>query len=211
MTNDEDTIQIPQGAVTNEESQHSNARLSRAGFLKVATASAFSAAGALMYTSQPTLAAPMAKQAGAVMEGNKVQSGLYYIKSVLTGFVLDIPNSNRAAGTLVSVYPKNSPMSYNQLWFVSEDGYIQSLLNGFVLDVLGGNTTAGTSVDLFPRNLPPSPNQHWFFSGRYIYTALDGMVLDVSDSNSMPGASVIVFPKNSPASINQQWTLVPAF
>ena len=212
MTNNEDTVCSSQSAMTDEA--HSNARLSRASFLKVAAATAataLGAAGALMSTARPTLAAPAAKQTGAANQAKKTQSGLYYIKSALTGFVLDIPNSNRAAGTLVSVFPQNSPFSYNQLWFVSEDGYIQSLLNGFVLDSSGGGKNGGDVVDLYPRKLPPSPSQHWFFSDGYIYTAQSGMVMDISGGNTAPGATVIVFPKNSPRSSNQQWALVSAF
>ncbi|MBA2678080.1 MAG: ricin-type beta-trefoil lectin domain protein [Ktedonobacteraceae bacterium] len=211
MTHGEDTMPDSQSAGKNGEEQRSNTRLSRSDFFKIATASALGAAGALMSTSQPTLAAPLAQQAGAASREKKIQSSLYYIKSALTGFVLDIPNSNTAAGTLVSVYPKNSPYSYNQLWFVSEDGYIQSLLNGFVLDSLGGGKNGGDVVTLYPRHIPPTPDQHWFFSDTYIYNGLNGMVLDVTGSNTAPGASVIIFPKNSFASVNQQWKLVPAF
>ena len=211
MTHDEDTMQNLQSAGKDEEERQSNARLSRSEFFKVATASALGAAGSLMYTSQPTLAAPISRKVEAGIQEKKIQSGLYYIKSVLTDFVLDIPNSNSAVGTLVSVYPKNSPFSYNQLWFVSEDGYIQSLLNGFVLDSLGGGKNGGDVVDLYPKHVPPTPDQHWFFSDGYIYNGLSGMVMDVTGSDTAPGARIITFTKNSPASVNQQWKLVPAF
>ena len=211
MTHDEDTMQSSQDAVMNGEGRRSSVRLSRSEFFKVATAGALGVAGSLMYTSQPTLAAPITKRAGAGIQEKKIQAGLYYIKSLLTGFVLTIPDSNSAAGTLVSVYPKNSPFSHNQLWFVSEDGYIQSLLNGFVLDSLGGGKNGGDVVDLYPKYVPPTPDQHWFFSDNYIYNGVNGTVLDVTGSNTAPGALIIVFPRNSPASVNQQWKLIPAF
>jgi hypothetical protein len=207
MTNTKDTVHASQSIIS-EGSQELNTRVSRASFFKVATMSALGAAGTLMSLTQPTLAASSTSQ---IPKGRNIASGIYYIQSALTGFVLDIPNSNRAAGTFVSVYPQNSPLTYNQLWFVSEDGYIQSLLDGFVLDVYGSNKSPTAPIIVYPKNNPPSPNQHWFVSNGYIYSGLDGFVLDVSGGNTAAGASIIVFPKNTPLSLNQQWTLKPAF
>ncbi|KAL5505957.1 hypothetical protein EMCRGX_G007509 [Ephydatia muelleri] len=153
-----------------------------------------------------------------------------YIETHLNGFVLDIEEGCQANGAKVISYPKNSPPSPNQLWYLDyqPDGsfLIVSKLNGKVLDcrfrregnylvtmrglvvdVKGSNQAPKTPIIQYSKNSPASSNQHFSIKSLdvYIETHLNGFVLDIEGSCQANGAKVISFPRNSPPSPNQQW------
>ncbi|KAL5505958.1 hypothetical protein EMCRGX_G007510 [Ephydatia muelleri] len=68
-----------------------------------------------------------------------------YIETHLNGFVLDIEEGCQANGAKVISFPRNSPPSPNQLWYLDyqPDGsfLIVSKLNGKVLDCVGEKET----------------------------------------------------------------------
>lgn len=139
----------------------------------------------------------------------------YWIESKLTGFVLDIDQGNPTQGTKLIVWPKNSPPSANQLWFVNGDGTVASKLNGFVVDIPGANQAQGQQLVVWPRNAPVSPNQQWELVDQgngyvAIRSRLQGYVLDVHEANPAQGTAVIDWPQNNPIGDNQLWRLQSA-
>ncbi|GCE07405.1 RICIN domain-containing protein [Dictyobacter aurantiacus] len=197
-----------------------NQQLSRGRFLKLAAAGALGAAGLALGMPQGSHAAgndpvpppphpmpPRPTPIGPPIH-YRVMPGLYVIQSYLNGYVLDVKGASTTPGTLIINYPANSPLTLNQVWYISADGYITSMLNGYVLDVRGASTSPGASVISYPRNVPASSNQRWNFTrDGYISSQLNGYVLDVQGSNTAPGTPVITYPRNYPSSANQRWHL----
>lgn len=93
-------------------------------------------------------------------------SGLYYVKSKLSGDVVDIKGASTAAGAALDVYPQTKSAK-NQLWAFNPDpggsGYffIRSLLDGNVVDIEGASTKAGAPLDAFPQKTTGNDNQLW--------------------------------------------------
>ncbi|GCE28829.1 hypothetical protein KDA_43130 [Dictyobacter alpinus] len=199
-----------------ESGQSQERHLSRTDFLKVATAGVLGAAGLALSFPQTTFAAkepPFAPPRGDDDRGehglprNDVEAGLYVIQSRLNGYVLDIRGGNTSPGARIIAYPLNTPLTPNQVWYISADGYIVSALNGYVLDISGASTAPATPIISYPRNSPASSNQRWRISRGYIISELNGYVLDIYGGNTAPGTQIISYPRNTPQSLNQQWNL----
>eukprot|EP00731_Ephydatia_muelleri_P027129 Em0019g2a len=133
----------------------------------------------------------------------------FYIKSHLNGFVLDILGYNQSNGAQVATYPKNSPPSDNQLWYLEYqfDGtfLIVSKMNGKVLDC--GGQIMGYQLIVLDRH--GGENQMFRRDGNYLVT-MRGFVLDIDGSNLAPCAALILWSRNNPPSANQQFQLEPA-
>ncbi|MEZ4869224.1 MAG: RICIN domain-containing protein [Caldilineaceae bacterium] len=137
----------------------------------------------------------------------------YWIENKATSYVLDISGANTSLGAAVIAYPKNSPTSVNQLWYVTNEGYIQSKLNGYVLDVLGFNQAAGAPVGVWARNVPASNNQQWNFVSQAngyitIQSRFQNYFLDTASANV--AARAVMQPLGNPIPNNQLWRLVQA-
>ena len=93
-------------------------------------------------------------------------SGLYFMKSKLSGDVIDIKGASTAAGAALDVYPQTKNAK-NQLWAFNPDpggsGYffIRSLLDGNVVDVQQNSTKAGALLDAYPQKTAGYDNQLW--------------------------------------------------
>ncbi|MFN8446941.1 MAG: LamG-like jellyroll fold domain-containing protein [Caldilineaceae bacterium] len=139
--------------------------------------------------------------------------GCYWIENRATTYVLDINGGKSDLGTAVIAYPKNDPVSPNQLWYVNSDGSLQSKLNGFLLDLLGFNTAAGAPLGIWSRNVPASNNQLWnridqgngYFT---IQSRLNNYLVDTASANA--AAQVVMQPQGNPLPSSQQWRLVQA-
>ncbi|KAL5505976.1 hypothetical protein EMCRGX_G007529 [Ephydatia muelleri] len=129
-----------------------------------------------------------------------------YIETHLNGFVLDIEESNPANGAKVISYPRNSPTSPNQLWYLDyqPDGtfLVVSKLNGKVLDC--GGQVVEEQLIVWDRH--GGENQRFRREGNYLVT-MRGLVVDVKGSNQSPKTPIIQYSKNSPASSNQQFSI----
>eukprot|EP00731_Ephydatia_muelleri_P029091 Em0020g735a len=138
-----------------------------------------------------------------------VQGEFFYIKSHLTGFVLDIQGGNQSNGAKVAPYPKNSTPSDNQLWYLEYqlDGtfLIVSKMNGKVLDC--GNQ--GLRHQLIVCDRHGGENQRFRRDGDYLVT-MRGLVLDITDSNPAENATLLLWSRNNPPSNNQHFQLEPA-
>ena len=95
-------------------------------------------------------------------------SGYSFLKSQLSGNVIDIMEASKQPKALLDAYPQKTTGTDNQLWeFVPDpagSGYvfIVSKLNGNVVDILGGSAQPGASLDSFPRNpAGQTANQLW--------------------------------------------------
>jgi len=93
-------------------------------------------------------------------------SGLFYMKSKLSGDVIDIKGASTAAGAALDVYPQAAGARH-QLWAFNPDpagsGYffIRSLLDGNVIDVQQNSKKAGAPLDAFPQKTSDYDNQLW--------------------------------------------------
>jgi len=152
-------------------------------------------------------------------------SNYYFIKSKLSGNVIDIEGASTAAGALLDAYPQKSSGADNQLWeFVPDpqgSGYyfIKSKLNGNVIDIQGGTTAAGlvdgTPLDAFTQKTSGTQNQLWQFvkdpagSGYFfIMSQLNGNVIDIKGASTTAGTALDSFPMKSSGTDNQLWQVV---
>jgi hypothetical protein len=156
-------------------------------------------------------------------------SSYYFIKSKLSGNVIDIEGASTTAGALLDAYTQKASNNDNQLWeFVADpqgSGYyfIKSKLNGNVIDIQGGNTTAGlkdgTPLDAFPQKtggtVGQTDNQLWQFmkdpagSGYcFIMSKANGNVIDIEGASTAPGTALDSFPLKPSATDNQLWEVV---
>ena len=131
-----------------------------------------------------------------------------YIETDLNGFVLDIEDGCQANGAKVISYPRNSPPSPNQLWYLDyqPDGtfLIVSKLNGKVLDCAG----QGIEEQLIVWDRHGGENQRFRRDENYLVT-MRGLVVDVKGSNEAPKTPIIQYTcnRNCPASDNQQFSI----
>ena len=129
-----------------------------------------------------------------------------YIETHLNGFVLDIEESNQENGAKVISYPRNSPPSRNQQWYLDYQPdrtfLIVSRLNGKVLDCVG--QIKDEQLIVWDRH--GGENQRFKREGYYLVT-MRGLVVDVKRSNQAPKTPIIQYSKNSPASSNQHFSI----
>jgi len=143
----------------------------------------------------------------------------YFIKSKLSGDVIDIAGDSTKAGAGLDVYPETSGAN-NQLWqFVLDPAgsgfyYIQSKLNGNVVDIEGASTKPGALLDAFPLK-SSAENQLWEFvadpagSGYYfIVSRLTGMVIDIQGASTESKALLDTYPLKLSGYDNQLWAVV---
>lgn len=148
-------------------------------------------------------------------------SNYYFIKSKLSGNVIDIVGASTKPGAGLDAYPQKSSGNDNQLWeFVpdaSAPGYFQiiSKLSGYPIEVPGELALAG--VDLQAGGLPGPllAGQLWQFykdpagSGYYyIMSKLNGYVIDIKGASTAPGALLDLYPPKSSGTDNQLWEVV---
>ena len=98
---------------------------------------------------------------------NSAGSGFYFIKSKLSGYVVNIQGDSAKAGAGLDVFPQQNPGKSNQLWAFNPDpagsGYffIRSMLDGNVIDIEGASTKDGALLDAYPQKTSGADNQLW--------------------------------------------------
>ena len=86
-------------------------------------------------------------------------SGYYFIKSQLSGNVIDIQQNSTKPGTLLDAFSQKTSGNANQLWeFVADPAgsghfFIVSQLNGNVIDIQQASTSPGALLDAYPWKL----------------------------------------------------------
>ena len=152
-------------------------------------------------------------------------SNYYFIKSKLSGNVIDIEGASTANGALLDAFTQKTTGTDNQLWeFVPDpagSGYyfIKSKLNGNVIDIQNGDTIPGqkdgTPLDAFNQKTTGTENQLWQFvkdpagSGYcFIMSQLNGNVIDIQNALTAPGTPLDSYPMKSSGTDNQLWEVV---
>ncbi len=135
-------------------------------------------------------------------------TGYYFIKSKLSGNVIDIEQGNSTAGlkdgALLDAYPQK-PINYpweadNQLWqFVEDPGgsgycFIMSRLNGNVVDIQGALKALATPLDAYPMKAHGTDNQLW----KVVGGSFPKTVSTVADSNLGSNSNYIVSSSCNP-------------
>lgn len=127
-----------------------------------------------------------------------VQRREFYMTSELSGKVIDVKGGNKAAGTPIIMWSKNSPPSKNQLWYQDQQGFVRSALTDFALD-----GQSGKNVHLQPFN--GGATQQWVVDGSVIKNRANNEVLDIIRGNKDNGAELCSFKQhNGP---NQKWRI----
>jgi hypothetical protein len=94
-------------------------------------------------------------------------SGYYFIKSKLSGNVIDVQENSTMPGALLDAFNQKTTANDNQLWRFIQDpagsGYcfIQSKLSGNVIDIVGQSKNSGAGLDAFPIKTTGNDNQLW--------------------------------------------------
>jgi hypothetical protein len=148
-------------------------------------------------------------------------STYYFIKSNLSGNVIDIANASTKSGASLDSYPQKTTGTDNQLWeFIADpagSGYyfIKSKLNGDVIDIANASKASGASLDSYPQKTTGTDNQLWEFvvdpagSGFYfIKSKLNGNVIDIANASKASGALLDSWPQKTTAYENQLWGVV---
>ncbi len=94
-------------------------------------------------------------------------SGCFFIKSKLSGNVIDIQGASKDSGTPLDAYPQKTTGTDNQLWeFVPDpagSGYsfIRSKLSGNVIDIKGASKDSGAELTAYTQKTTGYDNQLW--------------------------------------------------
>jgi Ricin-type beta-trefoil lectin domain-like len=93
-------------------------------------------------------------------------SGYYFIKSKLSGNVIDIQDNPEKTFGLLDAFPQKKSGADNQLWeFIREAGtdyfFIRSKLDGRVIDIQQASKEPGARLDVFPQKTANADNQLW--------------------------------------------------
>jgi Ricin-type beta-trefoil lectin domain-like len=94
-------------------------------------------------------------------------SGYFFIKSKLSGNVIDVREASTKSGALLDAYPQKASGTENQLWTCVPDpaakGYyfIRNKLSGNVIDIQGASTKPGALLDAYPQKTSKNDNQRW--------------------------------------------------
>ena len=126
----------------------------------------------------------------------------YYIKSMLTGLVLDVQGAEHGANIII--YEAGG--GDNQLWTLNGNEIVSK--TGYALDVQGGSTDSGTNAIAWEHS-PGAENQQWRIEGDKIISTLTGFALDICGGNTESGTEVILYPFSHGEINNQSWKLVP--
>jgi hypothetical protein len=169
-------------------------------------------------------------QLGQLLTQNKARlavasgylTGYYFIKSKLSGDVIDVEGASTKSGAGLDAWPQKSSGTTNQLWeFVpdsSAPGYflIKSKLNGNVIEVPGDLALPGVALNVTSQ-VNSTAGQLWQFyedpagSGYYyIMSKLNGFVIDIEGASTKPGALLDLYPPKSSGTDNQLWQVVGA-
>ena len=94
------------------------------------------------------------------------KSGYYFIKSKLSGDVIDIQDNPQKTFGLLDAFPQKKSGADNQLWeFIPEQGsnyfFIRSKFDGRVIDVGQASKKPGAQLDVFPQKATNADNQLW--------------------------------------------------
>lgn len=93
--------------------------------------------------------------------------GYYFIKSKLSGDVIDIQQNPDKTNGLLDAFPQKTSSQQNQLWgFVPDPAgsdyfFIRSKQNGVVIGIEHGSTQAGAGLDVHAQNLTGTDDQLW--------------------------------------------------
>jgi hypothetical protein len=115
----------------------------------------------------------------------------FFIRSRLSGLVLDVEGNNRSPGARILTWHQKPGDNDNQLWYEDyQTGTIRSKLNGYCFDL------AGDTLVLNPF-YPGNTNQQWMKADPFIQNRVTPhRVLDVADNNSGQGARIIAYNRH---------------
>lgn len=124
----------------------------------------------------------------------------FYIKSELSGKVLDIEGQNPAPGSKIIMWDqKRGPTAVNQLWYTDQQGIIRSKLNDLVIDA------SHEQIETQPFD-PNNPKRAWIVNGSFIaQQANRDMVLDIMKSDKESGAHICAWKQHGGP--NQKWII----
>jgi hypothetical protein len=133
-------------------------------------------------------------------------SGCFFIKSVLSGNVIDVRDNATKPGTGLDAWPQKSTAegNKNQLWWFVPDPagsgyyYIRNALAGNVIDVQGNSSAPGTPLDAWPQKTAAEgpDNQLWTVEGGSFPAPHDGWT-NLSWSNVGTGPAPNASPVGS--------------
>jgi hypothetical protein len=145
-------------------------------------------------------------------------SGYYFIKSKLSGNVIDIMHSSVQPGMNLDAFSQKTTGSDNQLWEFNPDpagsGYffIRSKLSGNVIDVQQASTKPGALLDAYTQRTSDYDNQLWkVVGGNFPAPAWTGISWGPLGTGPSPNSSTIFTDGNEcayqmSASIRQDGT-----
>ena len=144
---------------------------------------------------------------------NLIPDGTYYVQSVQSNLVLDIPGLSTAPGKVVQQYTQNN--GKNQQWKLKNLGSnVVSLTNvssNLVLDVVGASKANSALVDQ-ATSVANQISQQWTVtttgSGSFVLTNKNsGLALDVDGGGVAVGERIDQYPYNNQTW--QQWRFLP--
>lgn len=165
-----------------------------------------------LFTANGTAAQKWVLQSGwaAYDEGQIVENGTYYIKSVLgNNQVLDVDDASTKNGANVQIFSMNKTSAQRFEVLYVGDGYyrITAEHSDKVLEVANGSTASGANVQ--QNSWSGTDRQLWKFvpdgKGNYYIKSKLGNTLDVDDGKAQSRTNVQVFSMNGTAA--QKWSL----
>ena len=125
----------------------------------------------------------------------------YYIKSMHSGYVLDIQGAEEGA----NIITYEALGGDNQLWCLNGNEIVSK--NGLALDVQGGSHESGTNA-IGWTHVPGAANQQWRIEGDKIISTMTGMFLDITGGSTESSMEIILYPGVHGEINNQSWQLV---
>jgi len=127
------------------------------------------------------------------------KANVFYIKSYLNGFCLDIEGNSRDPGAKVIMYAQKSldEGCDNQLWYMDPHTLtIRNIQDDFCLEIDDG---CGRVNPYEPGNV----NQTWGVVGQFLVNLDDNKVLDVVGASQDEGAEICAWERHG--EVNQRW------
>ena len=125
----------------------------------------------------------------------------YYIKSMHSGYVLDIQGAEDGAN-IIQYTPGGGD---NQLWQLNGTSIVSR--SGLALDVEGAAHESGTNAIGWTHS-HGAENQSWRIEGDKIISTLNGLCLDIQDGSTDESAAIILYEPVYGGVNNQSWQFV---
>lgn len=132
----------------------------------------------------------------ALAQADSFPDGDFFIRSVVSGLVVEIKDGSTAEGAPAVVRTGQSSNNDNQLWKYDQ-GFLVNKKSGLVLEVVGyqggGNIEPGTPVaQASRRERPANLNQLWAYNRGRLVPYDPKVTLSVRDDNFADGNEVVV-------------------